>query len=116
VISVRRLIASFAVALPSVVAASAHAYVYWGEPRAGAIGRANNDGTGIENGFIETGGAPIAVAVNSSHIYWVRSQLPPHTRYVRKHPRGPATSHRRTAVVLTGDRRSAVVPTGAMGG
>jgi hypothetical protein len=75
VISVRRLIASLAIALPLVFAASAHAYVYWGEPQAGAIGRANDDGTAVQNGFIETGGRPIGVAVNSSYIYWANETL-----------------------------------------
>ncbi|HEY2477914.1 MAG TPA: hypothetical protein VGI17_04225 [Solirubrobacterales bacterium] len=68
--SARRLVLLLALALPLAFAGSAQAYVYWAEPLAGAIGRASNDGTGVENGFIHTGGEPIAVAVNSSNIYW----------------------------------------------
>lgn len=68
--TVRRLIVALALALPCVFAAQAHAYVYWGDPGAGTIGRANNDGSGATDSFIQTGGAPIAVAVNSSYIYW----------------------------------------------
>lgn len=75
VISVRRLIASLAIALPLVFAASAHAYIYWAEPLHGSIGRSNNDGTDVQNGFIETGGQPIAVAVDSSHVYWANETL-----------------------------------------
>jgi hypothetical protein len=67
---IRLTVASLAVALSFVFAASAQADVYWGEPLAGSIGRSNNDGSGVENGFIPTGGKPIAVAVNSTHIYW----------------------------------------------
>lgn len=67
---VRRLIVALALALPFVFAASAHAYVYWGDPQAGTIGRANNDGTGATDSFIRTGGSPIAIAVNSTSIFW----------------------------------------------
>jgi hypothetical protein len=67
---IRTTIVSFAVALSLVFAASAQAYVYWGVPQSGLIGRANNDGTGVEASFIHTGGRPIALAVTSTHIYW----------------------------------------------
>jgi DNA-binding beta-propeller fold protein YncE len=66
----RRLIVTLVIALPFVFAASAQAYVYWGDPGAGTIGRANNDGSGTTDAFIHTGGTPVAVAVNASHIYW----------------------------------------------
>jgi virginiamycin B lyase len=68
--SVRRLIVLLAVALPLAFATSAHAYVYWGDYQGGMIGRANLDGTAVEDGFIQTGGNPDAVAVTASHIYW----------------------------------------------
>jgi hypothetical protein len=68
--SVRRLIVLFTVALPLAFAASAHAYVYWGDYQGGTIGRANLDGTAVEDSFIQAGGKPNAVAVTSSHIYW----------------------------------------------
>jgi hypothetical protein len=67
---IRLTIASLAVAFSFVFAASAQADIYWGEPLAGSIGRSNNDGSGVENDFIQTGGEPIGVAVDSTHIYW----------------------------------------------
>jgi hypothetical protein len=66
----RRLLIAIAITVQLVFAASAHAYVYWGDYQAGTIGRANNDGTDVDNGFIATGGKPIAVAVDQAHIYW----------------------------------------------
>jgi hypothetical protein len=36
----------------------------------GWIGRAGNDGTGVEPNVIRTGDLPIAVAVDSAHVYW----------------------------------------------
>ncbi|MBS1844466.1 MAG: hypothetical protein JST53_08630 [Actinobacteria bacterium] len=68
--TVRRLIALLAVALPLAFAASAHAYVYWGDYQAGTIGRANLDGTNVNDSFIHTGGTPLQLAINSSYIYW----------------------------------------------
>jgi hypothetical protein len=67
---IRLTIATLVVALSFAFAASAQAYVYWGDPSAGTIGRANNDGSGATDAFIDTGGEPVAVAVNASHIYW----------------------------------------------
>ena len=66
----RRLIIPLALAFSLLFAASAHAYVYWGDFQGGTIGRANLDGTDVEDGFIQAGGHPLAVAVTSSHIYW----------------------------------------------
>jgi hypothetical protein len=66
----RRLIIPLAFALSLVFAGTAQAYVYWGDYQAGTIGRAANDGTGVDNGFIDTGGNPSAVAVDQTHIYW----------------------------------------------
>jgi virginiamycin B lyase len=67
---VRRLIILLTLALSLVFAGTAHAYVYWGDPHAGTIGRANNDGSGATDSFINAGGEPVAVAVNATHIYW----------------------------------------------
>jgi virginiamycin B lyase len=69
-IPVRRISIVLVFALTLVFAASAHAYVYWGDYQGGSIGRANLDGTGVNDGFIQTGGHPNAVAVNSTHVYW----------------------------------------------
>jgi hypothetical protein len=68
--ALRRLIFPLVIAFSLLFAASAHAYVYWADFGNGTIGRANVDGTNVEDGFIATGGHPIAVAVTSSHIYW----------------------------------------------
>ncbi len=66
----RRLVIALVLAFSLLFAASAHAYVYWADFQGGTIGRANLDGTNVEDGFIQAGGHPVAVAVNSSQIYW----------------------------------------------
>lgn len=66
----RRLVIPLALAFSLLFAATAHAYVYWGDPHSGTIGRANLDGTDATDAFIHTGGEPRAVAVEGSHIYW----------------------------------------------
>ncbi len=66
----RRLLIALALVLPFACAAPASAYVYWGDPSAGTIGRANLDGSAATDAFIAIGGRPTAVAVNGSHIYW----------------------------------------------
>ncbi len=68
---IRLTIVSLAIAISLAFAASAQAYVYWGDPHAGTIGRANNDGSDATDAFIHTGGEPTALAVNASYIYWV---------------------------------------------
>jgi streptogramin lyase len=52
------------------LAARASAFVYWADTQNQTIGRANNDGSGVDDAFIQTGALPFAVAVDSSHIYW----------------------------------------------
>lgn len=68
--SPRRLLIPLALAFSLLFAASAQAFVYWGDPQAGTIGRATLDGTDATDSFIQTGGKPIALAVNAAHIYW----------------------------------------------
>lgn len=70
-----------AVALAALVAAAfavaprADAYIYWanqgtvGDPGA-TIGRANLDGSGVDQSFVAGTSAPCGVAVNDTHIYW----------------------------------------------
>jgi virginiamycin B lyase len=53
-----------------VLASSASAYIYWADAQNNKIGRAENDGSGVNPSFIQTGQLPFAVAVDSSHIYW----------------------------------------------
>jgi virginiamycin B lyase len=67
---VRRLIVLLVSVLSLLFASSAQAFVYWGDFQDGTIGRANLDGTNVEDAFIQTGGHPIGVAVNSTYIYW----------------------------------------------
>ena len=54
-------------------AARADALIYWANAAVGThtIGRANLDGTGVNQNFIHVlGGFPAGVAVDGSHIYW----------------------------------------------
>jgi Calx-beta domain len=60
------------------LAPRAGAAVYWGNavgPVFGlpgtTIGRANNDGTGINQNFIGGASTPSAVAVDAAHVYWL---------------------------------------------
>jgi virginiamycin B lyase len=57
-------------ALMCVVASRADAFVYWADSDGDRIGRANNDGTGVNRGFIPVSGNPNGVAVDDNHIYW----------------------------------------------
>ena len=75
------LLLSALLAVTLALASRAEAYVYWTNP--GAIGRANVDGTGVDENFITGAGVPLpapfndsnpdGVAVNSTHLYWVSS-------------------------------------------
>ena len=52
-------------------AARADAFVYWTNYKAGTIGRANLDGSGVDQSFINTAvGKPYGVAVDDHYIYW----------------------------------------------
>ena len=61
------LFAALLLALPLALAPRAEAFIYW----AGidSIGRANLDGTGVDQNFILTGD-PRDIAVDGEHIYW----------------------------------------------
>lgn len=62
----------FAALLASLtLAAPASAFIYWASTQSQTIGRAENDGSGVNGAFIHTGVLPFAVAVDSAHIYWV---------------------------------------------
>jgi hypothetical protein len=58
----------------TLVAPAAHGYVYWADETSGTIGRAANDGSAIEPGFITGASFPQAVAVNSTHIFWANGK------------------------------------------
>ena len=47
------------------------AHVYWANSRStGTIGRANLDGTGVDQSFITGVDLPGGVAVDAAHVYW----------------------------------------------
>src|SRR5919201_4463873 len=50
----------------------AEALIYWAnsDGGGGTIGRANLDGTGVNQSFITGASHPCGVAVNSSHVFW----------------------------------------------
>jgi hypothetical protein len=48
-------------------------HVYWANSDSGAIGEANLDGTGVDQGFITGASGPNGVAVDGQHIYWDNS-------------------------------------------
>jgi hypothetical protein len=58
-----------AVMVCGCLAAQADAFVYWSESN-GSIGRANLDGTGVNESFITGAGGPGALAVDGQHVYW----------------------------------------------
>jgi hypothetical protein len=62
----------------AALAPGAGAYVYWARGAGGGIGRANNDGSDVQNKFIRGPGVgkDCGVAVDSGHIYWVNSLSP----------------------------------------
>jgi virginiamycin B lyase len=53
---------------------SASAFVYWTNELGDSIGRANLDGTGVNQSFIKTAtDGPIGVAVDAQYVYWDNS-------------------------------------------
>ena len=52
------------------LAAQGCAMIYWTNLGDGTIGRANLDGTGVNNGFVSGAGATTNPAVNATYIYW----------------------------------------------
>ena len=64
-------------------AARAQGHVYWAwgtsinpfDPAPSGIGRANLDGTGVDQNFIIFHGNPIAIAVDGAHIYWLNTDI-----------------------------------------
>lgn len=45
-------------------------FIYWTNQFTFTIGRANIDGTNVNNSFISTGQVPFGLAVDDSYIYW----------------------------------------------
>jgi Calx-beta domain/Low-density lipoprotein receptor repeat class B len=74
----RAALAAALLVLALALAPRAGASVYWGNavgPVFGlpgtTIGRANNDGTGVNQNFIGGASTPSAVAVDAAHVYWL---------------------------------------------
>jgi hypothetical protein len=58
------------------LAPAAHAYLYWahrGNETGTTLGRANLNGTGVNQSFIGGATGPVGVAVDSAHIYWANT-------------------------------------------
>src|SRR5918994_1315310 len=73
------MLALLAALLVSAIALAprADAFVYWANPApdAMAIGRANLDGTDVEEGFIPaTDGPVLDVSVDATHVYWTKGR------------------------------------------
>jgi virginiamycin B lyase len=60
-----------AVLVSLALPATAGAFVYWANGT--TIGRANLDGSGVDQSFITGAAAPAGVAVDGEHIYWVNT-------------------------------------------
>jgi len=74
-----RVLAVTAVLLGAGWAASpAHAYVYWTTGAFGTIGRANLDGTGVDESWIKDAGTPqgLVLGPNGEYIYWTEPGVP----------------------------------------
>jgi virginiamycin B lyase len=57
-------------AIMAVWASGASAFVYWANFNTNAIGRANLDGSGVDQDFIVTATSVEGVTVDSSYVYW----------------------------------------------
>ncbi len=60
----------------AAAASSADAYVYWANRGGGSgttLGRANLDGTAIDESFIEGATGPVGIGVDVSHVYWANT-------------------------------------------
>lgn len=68
------VVAVAAVVCVLVVAPAASGFIYWANSQDNTIGRADNDGSGVNDAFIHTGELPFAVAVDSAHVYWVNQK------------------------------------------
>jgi hypothetical protein len=49
---------------------AANAYIYWANSDNRTIGRANLDGTGVNDSLITAASAPTGIAVDAGHVYW----------------------------------------------
>ena len=72
------LLAGLLAAAAFAVAPPAEGYIYWANGTNGGttIGRANNDGSGVNPNLITGQKEPCGVAVDSQHIYWANAAGP----------------------------------------
>ena len=63
------LLAAF-LALAAASGPRSHAFIYWANSGGQTIGRANLNGTGVNQRFIRGASVPCAVAVDGAHLYW----------------------------------------------
>jgi hypothetical protein len=51
-------------------------YIYWTNPASGTVGRANLDGSGVDQSFISGANEPEGVVpgINGAYIYWSNNQ------------------------------------------
>ena len=86
---------------PTGVAVDAQ-HVYWANSGNGTIGRANLDGTGVDQSFITGANCPAGVAVDGQYLYWANGGNGTIGRaQPQRHGRQPELHHRR----LGADRR-----------
>jgi virginiamycin B lyase len=64
------LLVTGAAAKPAPATPRSAGYIYWTNLGPGTIGRANLDGTGVNQSFIVGAAQPWGVAVDAGHIYW----------------------------------------------
>ena len=71
------LIALAGLAATAIAAPAANAdFVYWANLGGTSIGRADTDGTGVDQSFITGAAGPCGVAVSATHVYWTNSNPP----------------------------------------
>jgi virginiamycin B lyase len=68
--AIAALICAVLVLWGAAFASQASAYIYWANVERNTIGRANLNGTGVEQGFITGASSPWGVAVDGAHVYW----------------------------------------------
>ena len=82
--------------LPLALAPRAEAFVYWTNSRRHGIGRANLDGRGVDQRFIDLRPSRRrgASTVDARHIYWTRAENGIRPRQARRYGRRQDINHR----------------------
>ncbi len=100
-------------AVTALHATPAGAYVYWVNNASHSIGRANLDGTGVNQNFIpaKRGPADGSIAVDSTHIYWTYDTLPDSEDVIRR-ARLDGTGVERNFAPVPGEDPVGLAPSG----